>query len=180
MKRGIEKARKVPRLKALLKVKKKTAQNRPVLSIKFDPRLPAIQQIQLKHWRSMTGEDSYLKEVFEQPPLTAFRRQNNLRDMLIKSKIPAPIPTHPRRDMKGMGTCGKACTACHYAQKRKTVKINKKTEWKIERKVNCNTFNCIYMIQCNKDNCNKRYIGQTGRLLKFRIADRRGYIQNHE
>ena len=43
----------------------------------FDPRLPAIQPIQLKHWRSMTGEDSYLKEVFEQPPLTAFRRQNN-------------------------------------------------------------------------------------------------------
>ena len=36
----------------------------------------------------------------------------------------------------------------------------------------------MYMIQCSKDNCNKRYIGQTGRLLKFRIADHRGYIQN--
>ena len=78
--------------------------------------------------------------------------------MLIKSKI--PIPTHPRRDMKGMGTCGKACTVCPYVLKRKTVKINKKTKWKIERKVNCNAFNCIYMIQCSKDNCNIRYIGK--------------------
>ena len=72
-----------------------------------------------------------------------------------------------------MGNCGEACTACPYVLKGKAVKINK-----IERKVNCNTFNCIYMIQCSKDNCNKRYIGQTGRLLKFRIADHRGYIQN--
>ena len=53
--------------------------------------------------------------------------------MLIKSRIPAPIPTHSRRDMKGMGTCGKACTACPYVPKGKTVKINKKTKWKIER-----------------------------------------------
>ena len=126
----------------------------------------------------MIVEDSYLKEVFEQPPLTAFRRQNNLRDMLIKSKIPPPIPPHPRREMKGMSTCGKACTACPYVLKGKTVTINKKTEWKTEKKVNCNTFNCIYMIQCTKHNCNQRYIGQTARLLKFRIADHRGYIQN--
>ena len=77
--------------------------------------------------------------------------------------------------MKGMGTCGNACTVCPYVLKRKTVQINKKTKWKIERKVNCNTFNCIYMIQCSKDNCNIRYIGQTGRLMKFHIAD---HIQN--
>ena len=95
MKRVIEKARKVPRLKALLKVKNKTAQNCPVVSIKVDPRLPAIQKIQLNHWRSMTGEDSYLKEW------------------------------HDRTGMTGMGTCGKACTACPYVQKGKTIKINK-------------------------------------------------------
>ena len=34
------------------------------------------------------------------------------------------------------------------------------------------------MIQCEKENCKKRYIGQTGRLVKFRIADHRGYINN--
>ena len=34
------------------------------------------------------------------------------------------------------------------------------------------------MIQCMKENCQQRYIGQTGRLLKHRIADHKGYISN--
>ena len=98
--------------------------------------------------------------------------------MLIKSKIPVSIPPHPRRDMKGMGKCGKACPACPYVEAGKIVKVNKNTTWNIEKKVNCETFNCVYMLQCTKDNCKQRYIGQTGRQLKFRIANHRGYIQN--
>ena len=34
------------------------------------------------------------------------------------------------------------------------------------------------MIACDKDKCKKRYIGRTGRLLKFRMAEHRGYISN--
>ena len=32
------------------------------------------------------------------------------------------------------------------------------------------------MIECVKKNCNKRYIGETKRMLKSRIADHRGYV----
>ena len=32
------------------------------------------------------------------------------------------------------------------------------------------------MIECDKDKCKERDIGQTGRLLKFRIAEQRAYI----
>ena len=34
------------------------------------------------------------------------------------------------------------------------------------------------MIECKKDNCNMRYIGETKRILKFRLADHRGYVSN--
>ena len=34
------------------------------------------------------------------------------------------------------------------------------------------------MIQCQKDKCKEKYIGQTGRLFKFRIAEHRRYIKN--
>ena len=122
------------------------------------------------------GQNKYLREVFEQPPLTAFRRQNNLRDMLIKSRVPAPTPLHPSRYIKGMSKCGRACPACPFVLEGKDVKLEDKSSWKIEKKVSCETFNCIYMIQCTKENCMKRYIGETGRLLKHRIADHRGYI----
>ena len=126
----------------------------------------------------MTVQNQYLSEVFKEPPLTAYRRQTNLRDMLIKSKVPPPPPIHPRREMKGMSKCGNSCTACTFVKEGKVVKINQENIWKIERKVNCNTFNCIYMIQCQKEKCQNRYIGQTGRLLKFRIDEHRGYIHN--
>ena len=54
--RGVEKAKKIPRKIALLKVQKKTTQNRPRFAIKYDPRLPNIPKIQMKHWRSMTND----------------------------------------------------------------------------------------------------------------------------
>ena len=32
------------------------------------------------------------------------------------------------------------------------------------------------MIQCDKENCMMRYIGQTVKGLKFRLAEHRGYV----
>ena len=34
------------------------------------------------------------------------------------------------------------------------------------------------MLECQKDNCRQRYIGETGRQLRQRIAEHRGYITN--
>ena len=50
---AVLKAKAVPRKRALLKRINKTTLNRPVFAVKFDPRLPAIQSFQAKHWRAM-------------------------------------------------------------------------------------------------------------------------------
>ena len=34
----------------------------------------------------------------------------------------------------------------------------------------------VYAIICNKDNCNSVYIGETKIMLKYRIAEHRGYV----
>ena len=34
------------------------------------------------------------------------------------------------------------------------------------------------MLECQKDNCRQRYICETGRQLRQRIAEHRGYITN--
>ena len=175
---GIEKAKKVPRKIALMKVRKKTAEARPVFALKFDPRIPAIEPMVGKHWRSMKVQDKYLGECFKQPPLIAYKRQRNIRDFLIKSKIPAPPKPYSQRNKKGMSKCGKSCTACPYIAEGKSVKIDKKNTWNIEKHISCNTYNSIYLLQCKKENCRQRYIGTSGRQLKFRLADHRGYILN--
>ena len=173
---AITKARKIPRKIALYKVRKKSEQKRPVFALKYDPRLPPVQQIQAKHWRAMVAQNQYLAEVFKQPPLVAYRRQRNLQDILIKSKVPPAIQRYPSREVKGMVKCGKSCPACPYIHSGREIKINQRETWKINRKVSCDTFNCVYLIHCEK--CGQNYIGETGRLLKNRFSDHRGYITN--
>ena len=75
---AIEKARKIPRFKALKEKIQNLSDRRPVFVVTYDPRLPNIPAIQRKHWRAMVGMDQYMSEVFPEPPLTAFKRPKNI------------------------------------------------------------------------------------------------------
>ena len=72
----------------------------------------------------MTAQYQYLKEVFKEPPLIAYKRPNNVRDILIKSSYQAPN-RYPNREVKGMAKCGKNCTACPYIRTGNEVKFAK-------------------------------------------------------
>ena len=176
---AIDRAREIPRQIALRRVIRRQTDRRPVFALTYDPRLPPIQSIQAKHWRSMVGQDPYLSEVFSQPPLTAYRRQRNIRDHLIRAKVPSDPKPYPERRHRGMQKCTKNCTACPYIREVKSLRINGQ-EWKINQSLNCEISNCVYLIECKKDNCEMRYVGETKRILKFRLADHRGYVQNQD
>ena len=83
----IKKARQVKRTEALKKVVKEQKSRRPVFVISYDPRLPSITKIVGRHWRTMK-QDTYLAEVFPLPPLVAYRRPPNIKDHLIRAKVP--------------------------------------------------------------------------------------------
>ena len=87
---AIKKAKLVPRDKALKYVVRQTSSRRPVFVVTFDPRLPSIPAIQQKHWRAMITMDPYMREVFPEPPLTAYKRQKNIKDYIVKAKVPQP------------------------------------------------------------------------------------------
>ena len=76
-----------------------------------------------------------------------------------------------------MKKCGKSCAACPYIREGKTIKIGKST-WNINSAVNCDSFNIVYLIECNKESCKERYIGQSFRPLKKRISEHKGYINS--
>ena len=177
--RGIDRARRIPRKIALRRVIRKETDRRAVFALTYDPRLPDMQNIQAKHWRSMVSQDPYLSEVFKQPPLTAYRRQRNVKDHLIRAKLPKDPKPYPQRKQRGMKKCGKSCTACPYVREVKSLRINN-NEWKINQSLDCEISNCVYLIECKKANCNMKYIGETKRIMKFRLADHRGYISNQD
>ena len=125
----------------------------------------------------MTNQNQHLKEVFPEPPLTAYKRQANLRQHLVRAKIADPPILRPKRELRGMAKCGQGCTACPYILEGRNIKNNGLT-WRINRKVDCNSYNIVYLIECDKDKCKKRYIGESKRSLKYRLADHRGYVLN--
>jgi hypothetical protein len=176
---AINKARSIPRHKALRKLNRPRTSDRPVFAVQYDPRLPSISQIQSKHWRAMTSNDQYLAECFKKPPLIAYKKQRNLREHLIRATVPQN--ERQKRNVKGMFKCGQQCTACPYIKEGKSIKL-KKSQWNINRNLNCESRNIIYLIECQKERCiNKeeyRYIGETKRPLKYRLADHRGYVLN--
>ena len=87
---AIAKAKAIPRERALQKVEKKES-DRVVFALSFDPRLPSVSGIFSKHHKVMTDSSPHLKQVFPLPPLVAFRRPKNLRDTLVKAKVPDPL-----------------------------------------------------------------------------------------
>ena len=72
------------------------------------------------------------------------------------------------------------CNACPFIKERKNFQLDTKKVWNINKQVNCNTQNIVYMIECEKENCNERYIGETKRNLRSRLADHRGYVTSKQ
>ena len=153
---AIERAKAVPRSRALERVKRQNQKTRrPVLSVEYHPALPALSSILKKHWRVMS-QDPYLKEVFPLPPIVAYRRPANLKDKLIRARIP-PDTSRPTRRLPEMKKCRFNCLTCPYVQTGKTVvahSANYKND--IEDQVDCQTANVIYCLSCNK--CKEQYI----------------------
>ena len=80
--------------------------NRPVC-----PRLPSIPKVVSKHWRTMV-QDPRMKEIFSSPPLVAYRRPANIKDKLIRSKMPT-VQKRNKRVRTGMSR--ENCQInCHY------------------------------------------------------------------
>ena len=69
--------------------------------------MPSLKNIVSKHWRSMTTQDPYLSELFKEPPLVAYKKQRNIKDHIILTKVADPPSLRPKRSKTGMSKCGK-------------------------------------------------------------------------
>ena len=123
----------------------------------------------------MINNNQYMKDVFPEPPLIAHKKNKNIKDLLVRAKLPKFESDKPKRLVTGMKKCGKACPICPFIDETKTI-TGKDFKWKIGKQVTCETNNIIYLINCEK--CKKRYIGESERSLKDRISEHKGYIKN--
>ena len=106
----------------------------------------------------MVENDPHLKEAFLLPPLVAYKRPQNVRDKLIRAKIPK-TEKRTKRNIVGMTKCGN-CPICPFIKEGKTVKSTaSKFSVDVNKPVNCQSKNILYCIQC--DRCRIQYIGES-------------------
>ena len=126
----------------------------------------------------MVDSDPHLREVFPLPPLVAYKRPKNIRDKIIRSKIPTTAQKRPKRVVPGMSRCNN-CPICPFVREGRYVKSTA-TNYTVEvnRQVNCQTKNIVYCITCAQ--CNIQYIGESERTLQERFSEHRGYVVNEK
>ena len=126
----------------------------------------------------MVNTDPHLKEVFPLPPLVAYKRPPNIKDKVIRAKVPPETPKRQSRSIQGMKKCNK-CPICPFVQNGKSVKATAtNTQVDINTSVNCKSANIIYCISCTK--CRVQYIGESERSLQERFSEHRGYVANKQ
>ena len=123
---------------------------------------------------------------FQIHPMVSYSRCKNLKDFLVRAKVPAPsIPT--RRSRPGFHRClrgGTFCVNCANSPNNVSSHTSAVTgeNWPITSPVTCTTSNCIYRLRCTKQSgeCRqfKDYIGTTKRRFCDRAADHRASATN--
>ena len=140
------------------------------LVITYNPALCYISSIINKHF-SILSSSLRCSNVFKAKPFLAFRWSNNLSNMLVSAKLHKPVTA--ANEPCGSFHCGNNRLTWNYINDGLTTyTFNSTGETRlINRHIDCNSKNVIYMIQCN--HCHKQYIGKTKRRLKDRFNGHR-------
>ena len=88
----IEKAKGVPR-SDLLQYRPRKSTNRVSFVTTYCPLLKSVNATFCKHLRTL-HQYPELKQIFKEPPLLAFRRPPNIRDLLVRVKVTSDCEEH--------------------------------------------------------------------------------------
>lgn len=137
--------------------------NRVPMVLTYSRALPNIHSVMRKH-RDMLYKSDKMKEVFQELPMAAFRRDNNLQDILVHRKHNNIFYGKPNRTEK----CGKGCALCGHIEEGEEFFDDKGKKYTVQGFINCKTSNLVYGILCTC--CEKYiYVGETGGTLYQRM-----------
>ena len=154
---------------SLLKYKPKNEENKVPFVTTYHPVLRGLNAVLKKNLPILYSNDKMV-EVFKNPPMAAFKRPRNLKDMVVRTKLKNPLPNG------GFRTCSDTrCLLCKHSSDADDFSspITGRT-YKIFANTSCRTDNCVYLINCKF--CQKQYVGETGDLRR-RINNHRSTIK---
>ena len=139
----IQRATNIPRHEILQPHPPSPPLNRTPLVVTYHPNLTTLARIVKKHL-PILHTSSRLKQAIPNPPLVAFRRPTNLRDLLIRAKLNTPAPP----TNTGNNTCGHArCKCCKEIMTTNHFRSHSTgRQYNIRAHITCKSRNLVYML----------------------------------
>ena len=146
-----------------LKVKNKSRNNERIpLTLTYHPLSLPVKKIIYDNFKILQ-DDQNTKNIFTAPPLMAFRRDTNLREILVKSRLPK------EDNAPGTSACGRSnCRTCHYINPDTTISTSR-SNFTVHHSFTCSSTCLIYCIKCTR--CEMLYIGETCRQINNRFGE---------
>ena len=151
--------------------KDKKADNVVPLILTYHPTNKQVQKIISDNW-GLLKFSQLCKDALPEQPLFATRKNSNLKDALIRSRMdPYGSPAISGSiDYSGHECKFKNCLVCTNLKKMKSFMSEKtRQSFKCPYGVKCTTPNVIYLLTCNV--CKKQYVGETKRPFMVRLKE---------
>ena len=131
-----------------------------------------VRKIITDNW-GLLQHSELCKVALPEKPLFATRRNTNLKDLLIKSRLdPFTQPQVSGRIIKNnWDPCTlKNCSVCQIFRTTKSFKSEQNhRSYRIPPGIQCKTANVIYLLTCTS--CKKQYVGETKRPFIVRLKE---------
>ena len=138
---------------------KKPNTDRVPLVLTYSKGLPSVRRI-VKQNMDILYKSEKMKKVFEKPPILAFRRDKNLKDILVHKKHNSMYFKQPNK----CEPCGLNCALCPFVRNTYSFTNFEEKSFNVKNYINCKTANVVYAIFCK--GCDKFvYVGETGDTL---------------
>ena len=190
---AFERVKLITREESLKKIvrdeKNKKKEERVIVPIDYNPRIPPPGAIMKKHHKAMIRKNSSLKEIFPSEPMPALRQGPNLRRLICRAKLHQKPTGRPKRATQvapGWKPCAGnkgPCPICPYTAPHTTEVVGQVSGYQhiIKDAVNCQDENVIYQWKCIKTNCPQHprteYEGKITQSFQQRFSQHRDYVK---
>ena len=172
---AIKKAKDTPRSQTLTYKTRQRNSDRVPLVTEYHPGLPPLAKFINKHLPTLQGTDR-LRSIFPNPPVVAFSRPPNLRDILVRAKFQDKASVEENNENFGCSPCPSNCKTCALVDSTKYFQSNQTARtFQIRQAINCLSKNVIYLIYCNL--CGVQYVGESKNSLRMRMTQHRSAIK---
>ena len=118
-----------------------------------------------------------IANIFQEPPLVAYRRPKSLRDILVSTKLKSKTTRANNNKTGSCGPCSKPiCSWCSRINETSTfIGTQDSKVFNIFHTVNCQSTRVIFIIECKI--CKLQYLGKSETGFNLRLNNHRNHIK---